>query len=240
MNEDERRFYVRETFGAIARRYDFLNHLLSGNVDRYWRRACVREVSKRITVVRPKILDIGCGTGDLSVAFSSLGPVVGCDFCSPMLRIGRDKTLRHHCTYSVSLLEGDALALPFPDRCFDVAVSAFVLRNLTDVQKGLVEMKRVLCNDGVLGVLDFSMPKVPLIGSLYRFYFLHILPKLGALISGVNGAYQYFTDSVQSFPEPSELEALIERAGFEGVEHRLLTGGIAVLLLARPANHQGL
>jgi demethylmenaquinone methyltransferase/2-methoxy-6-polyprenyl-1,4-benzoquinol methylase len=227
-------------FGAIARRYDFLNHFLSGSIDRHWRRACVREVSKRVTLVRPKILDIGCGTGDLSLAFSSLGPVVACDFCHPMLRIGRDKVLRRHVAHTISLLEGDALALPFPDRCFDVAVSAFVLRNLADAQKGLAEMKRVLCNGGVLGVLDFSMPEVPFISGLYRFYFLNILPKLGTLISGVEGPYQYLADSVETFPGPSELKALIERAGFEGVEHRLLTGGIAVLLLARSSKHKGL
>jgi demethylmenaquinone methyltransferase/2-methoxy-6-polyprenyl-1,4-benzoquinol methylase len=154
-----------------------------------------------------------------------------------MLQIGRDKAMRRRFPHPISLLEGDALALPFPDRCFDVAVSAFVLRNLADAQKGLAEMKRVLCNGGVLGVLDFSMPKVPLIASLYRFYFLHIMPRLGALISGVNGPYQYLADSVQTFSEPSELKALIERAGFERVEYRLLTGGMAVLLLARSSKH---
>jgi len=240
MNADERRSYVREMFGATARRYDFLNHFLSGNADRHWRRVCVREVSKRITRVPPKILDIGCGTGDLSLAFSSLGPVVACDFCHPMLCIGRNKVLHRRVAHPILLLEGDALALPFPDCCFDVAVSAFVLRNLADARKGLAEMKRVLRNGGVLGALDFSMPKAPFIGRLYRFYFRNILPRLGALISGVEGPYQYLADSVQTFPGPAELKVLMERAGFESVEHRLLSGGIAVLLLARSSNHKNL
>ncbi|MBZ5495113.1 MAG: ubiquinone/menaquinone biosynthesis methyltransferase [Acidobacteriia bacterium] len=224
---------VREMFGAIARHYDLLNHVLSLNVDRRWRRGCVREVSKRLASPQPAILDVGCGTGDLSLAFSLLGPVAGCDFCHPMLQIGRDKISRFPVPHPISLLEGDALALPFRDCRFDVVVSAFVLRNLTDAQKGLQEMRRVLRGGGVLGVLDFSMPKVPIIGRLYRFYFFKILPRLGTLISGVQGPYKYLPDSVQAFPEPEELKALVAGAGFDDVEYRLFSGGIAVLLLAR-------
>ncbi len=226
---------VREMFGAIARRYDFLNHFLSGNIDRRWRRACVREVSSRLACSRPAILDIGCGTGDLSLAFSELGPVVGCDFCHPMLQIGRDKITSRRSSHPISLLEADALALPLQDGRFDVVVSAFVLRNLADARSGLREMRRVLRGGGVLGVLDFSMPRIPVIGELYRFYFLRILPRLGAMISGVDGAYKYLPDSVESFPKPDELLALIANAGFEKGEYRLLSGGIAVLLLARAA-----
>ena len=224
---------VRAMFGAIARRYDFLNHFLSGNIDRRWRRACVREVSMRLTCARPEILDIGCGTGDLSLAFSPLGPVTGCDFCHPMLRIGREKIARSRHGHRIDLLEGDALALPFPDGSFDVVVSAFVLRNLADAQKGIQEMRRVLRRGGVLGVLDFSMPQTPILGRLYRFYFRSILPKLGKLISGVDGPYQYLPDSVRNFPGPEALKVMIGNAGFENAEHRLFLGGVAVLLLAR-------
>jgi len=224
---------VKEMFGAIARRYDFLNHFLSGNIDRRWRAACVREVSKRAAISGPVILDVGCGTGDLSLAFSALGPVVGVDFCHPMLRIGLDKIARSSRPNRISVLEGDALALPFPDGSFDVVVSAFVLRNLADARKGLVEMRRVMRVGGILGVLDFSMPRTPVIGPLYRFYFAKILPRLGALISGVEGPYKYLPESVQTFPGPEALKAVIAEAGFESVEHRLLSGGIAVLLLAR-------
>jgi len=224
---------VREMFGAIARRYDFLNHFLSGNIDRRWRHACVREVSKRLSCLRPEILDIGCGTADLSLEFSALGPVTGCDFCHPMLRIGREKTARGTSRHRIDLLEGDALALPFRDGSFDVAVSAFVLRNLADAPAGIREMRRVLRRDGILGVLDFSMPQTPVLGRMYGFYFRSILPRLGKLISGIDGPYQYLPDSVRDFPGPAALKVLIETAGFRNAECRLFLGGVAVLLLAR-------
>jgi len=224
---------VQRMFAAIARRYDFLNHFLSGNIDRRWRRACVLEVSKQLSCRQPEILDVGCGTGDLSLAFSVLGPVVGCDFCHPMLQIGRDKMVRSQPAHPIQLLAGDALALPFPDARFDAVVSAFVLRNLADTRKGLHEMRRVLRSGGVLGVLDFSMPRMRILGNLYRFYFMNILPRLGALISGVEGPYKYLPDSVQSFPGPDELKTLIASAGFAEVDYRLFSGGIAVLMLAR-------
>ena len=224
---------VRAMFGAIARRYDFLNHFLSGNIDRRWRHACVEEVSKRLECARPEILDIGCGTGDLSLAFSRLGPVTGCDFCRPMLRVGQEKVARRKGGHRIDLLEGDALALPFQDRSFDVAVSAFVLRNLADAQKGIREMRRVLRGGGVLGVLDFSMPQAPILGRMYGFYFRSILPRLGKLISGVDGPYRYLPDSVRDFPGPAALKDLIGDAGFQNAECRLFLGGVAVLLLAR-------
>ena len=224
---------VRAMFGAIAHRYDFLNHLLSGNIDRRWRRACVDEVSKRLACVRPEILDIGCGTGDLSLALSALGHVTGCDFCRPMLRIGREKIARSGGGNRIDLLEGDALTLPFRDGTFDAAVSAFVLRNLGDAQKGVREMRRVLRSGGVLGVLDFSMPQAPILGRMYGFYFRSVLPRLGKVISGVDGPYQYLPDSVRDFPAPTALKLLIEGAGFRNAECRLFLGGVAVLLLAR-------
>ena len=117
---------VRAMFGAIAERYDFLNHFLSANLDRGWRRVCVREVSRQIAVASPKILDIGCGTADLSIAFSDTGYVTGCDFCHEMLVLGARKAAGRHSRFPINLLEADALALPFPEKTFDAAVSAFV------------------------------------------------------------------------------------------------------------------
>jgi demethylmenaquinone methyltransferase/2-methoxy-6-polyprenyl-1,4-benzoquinol methylase len=224
---------VRRMFGAIAGHYDFLNHFLSANIDRIWRRVCVREVGVRLNARQPRILDIGCGTGDLSLAFAPVGSVVGCDFSHPMLRVGHEKISGRATPNPVWLLETDALELPFAPGRFDAAVSAFVLRNLADARKGIAEMRRVLKPGGVLAVLDFSMPRLPVVGCVYRFYFLRILPRIGTWISGVEGPYKYLPDSVQEFPEPAELKALIESAGFRNVEYRLLSGGIAVLLLAR-------
>jgi demethylmenaquinone methyltransferase/2-methoxy-6-polyprenyl-1,4-benzoquinol methylase len=222
---------VRDMFGSIASRYDFLNHFLSANVDRKWRKICVQEIEKRISVHLPRILDIGCGTGDLSLAFSRLGPVFGCDFCHPMLRIGANKIAASDPSEPVSLLEADALVLPFADVSFDAAVSAFVLRNLVNIDRGFREMRRILKPGGVMGVLEFGMPRTPCLATLYRWYFLRILPKLGKMISGVDGPYGYLPDSVQAFPAVEELKNKAEKAGFVNVDYKRLTAGIAILLI---------
>lgn len=235
MPESEKSGKVREMFGSIAGRYDFLNHFLSLNIDRRWREICVRETEKKIKVESPKILDIGCGTADLSLCFSRLGPVVGCDFCQPMLRIGAQKVARSG-RRTVFLLGADALDLPFASETFDVAVSAFVLRNLADMDLGIREMRRVLKPGGVVGILDFGMPRTPLLASLYRWYFVSVLPKLGRLLSGVDGPYGYLPTSVQAFPPIEALKNRVEQAGFTAVDARLLTGGIAVLVLASRAD----
>jgi demethylmenaquinone methyltransferase/2-methoxy-6-polyprenyl-1,4-benzoquinol methylase len=226
---------VREMFGAIACRYDFLNHFLSFNVDRHWRNVCVRAVEKRRQGQRVRVLDVGCGTADLSLAFARLGAVVGCDFCHPMLRIGAEKTRQTPPGSSVALLEADALTLPFADSAFDVVATAFVLRNLADIDRGLLEMRRVLGPGGLVAILDFSMPRVPVLGPLYRVYFGRVLPAIGRLVSGVDGPYRYLPDSVKSFPERDELTARVVRAGFSHVDYRNLTGGIAFLLVADAA-----
>jgi demethylmenaquinone methyltransferase/2-methoxy-6-polyprenyl-1,4-benzoquinol methylase len=233
MGESGKSGKVREMFGAIAGRYDFLNHFLSANIDRHWRNICVREVGKRARVSIPRILDLGCGTADLSLCFSRLGPVVGCDFCQPMLKIGSQKLTRIAHQQPILLLGADALTLPFADASFDIVVSAFVLRNLADIDRGFCEMLRVLRPGGVMGVLEFGMPRMPILGTLYRWYFLNVLPRLGRLISGVEGPYGYLPDSVQSFPPANELKVRAEQAGFSDVVTKLLTGGIAILLIGK-------
>ncbi len=233
MEENEKSKKVREMFGSIAGRYDFLNHFLSANIDRRWRKICVREAAKRSGEASPRILDIGCGTADLSIAFSGLGPVTGCDFSHPMLQVGLGKLARERTMHPVSLLEADALRLPFPNESFDIAVSAFVLRNLSDIDQGIREMRRVLRPGGVLGILDFGMPRIPLIGSLYRWYFLSVLPRIGRLVSGVEGPYGYLPASVQTFPPAEELKKRVEVGGFRAVDPILLTGGIAVLIMGK-------
>jgi demethylmenaquinone methyltransferase / 2-methoxy-6-polyprenyl-1,4-benzoquinol methylase len=233
--EEQKRVAVRDMFGRIAPRYDFLNHFLSGNIDRVWRRRCLREMKRRLRSTTARTLDIGCGTADLSLEFSALGPVVGCDFCHPMLRIGLGKARRNAGRHPVELLEGDALRLPFTDGRFDAVVSAFVLRNLSNLESGLREMRRMLRPGGMVGVLDFAMPRTRLVGPLYRFYFTRVLPMVGRLVSGVDGPYKYLPDSVQAFPEPEALGRMLERCGFREAQVQLLTGGIAVLLTAEAA-----
>jgi demethylmenaquinone methyltransferase / 2-methoxy-6-polyprenyl-1,4-benzoquinol methylase len=232
-NPGDKSLKVRDMFGAIAGRYDFLNHFLSVNIDRRWRQICVLELGKRTETARPIILDVGCGTADLSLAFSKLGPVIGCDFCHPMLRVGAHKIVSRARHFPISLLGADALVLPFAASSFDIVVSAFVLRNLTDIDRGLQEMRRVLRPGGLLGILDFGMPRVPLIAPFYRWYFSKILPKVGKLISGVDGPYGYLPASVQAFPPAEELKLKVEHAGFNNAEYRLLTTGIAILLMGR-------
>jgi demethylmenaquinone methyltransferase / 2-methoxy-6-polyprenyl-1,4-benzoquinol methylase len=230
---DDKARAVRDMFGAIAHRYDFLNHFLSANIDRRWRRKCVEAVRRRISGQQPpRILDVGCGTGDLSIEFSRLGPVAGCDFCHPMLRIGARKVSGSASPHAIALLSGDALALPFHDAAFDVVVSAFVLRNLADLDRGLAEMRRVLKPGGTLAALEFAIPKVPLLGGMYQFYFAKILPSLGRFISGNSGAYRYLPESVQAFPPPETLERVIARAGFRSTQYWRLSAGITVLYLA--------
>jgi demethylmenaquinone methyltransferase/2-methoxy-6-polyprenyl-1,4-benzoquinol methylase len=218
-------------FGTIASRYDLLNHLLSAGIDQRWRKACATEVGKRLDITNPRILDVGCGTGDLSLAFPGPARIAGCDFCGPMLKIGRDKIKDAGRSGQIAFLAADALMLPFADNRFDAVVSAFVLRNLANRGQGLAEMRRVLRPGGILAILDFSMPTAPVLGAIYRFYFLRVLPGLGRLISGIDGPYRYLPASVGGFPGPAELSRQIECAGFTSVEYRLLTGGIAVLLL---------
>ena len=220
-------------FAAIAGRYDFLNHFLSANIDRRWRKICVREIERRNRVLNPKILDVGCGTADLSIAFSRLGAVVGCDFCYPMLRIGAGKIAKGTYPNKVLLIGADALDLPFADASFDIIVSAFVLRNLADIGAGFREARRVLRPGGLLGILDFGMPRTPVLAPFYRIYFQKILPWIGTIISGVEGPYGYLPDSVQAFPTVEKLKDLAEGAGYRNVDYKLLTGGIAILLVGK-------
>ncbi len=224
---------IQEMFGSIAARYDFLNHFLSLNVDRHWRRACVRGVASRLTIREPSVLDIGCGTADLSIAFARLGPVAACDFSYPMLRIGRAKVEAEKTDNPVRLLAADALCLPFANAAFDVVASAFVLRNLANIGRGLEEMRRVLRPGGVAGILEFGLPRAPLLGWFYRLYFSRVLPHVGKAVSGIDGPYKYLPDSVRRFPTPEELSEILERCGFCEVGFRRLTGGIAILLTGR-------
>ena len=233
MNEEaeDKARKVRDMFGAIANRYDFLNHFLSANIDRRWRNVFFEEIRKRVFTPRPKILDVGCGTADLSLLFSRLGPVFGCDFSQPMLRMGAHKIAGSAPHEPITLLSADALALPFASSSFDIVVSAFVLRNLADIDRGLQEMRRVMRPGGILGILEFGMPRKAIFAKLYRLYFHKILPGLGRLLSGVDGPYEYLQRSVQAFPPVEALSKRVEQAGFVKVEYRRLTAGISVFLV---------
>ena len=215
-------------FAGIAGRYDLLNHLLSGNTDQRWRRFVARQLRESLGE-GAFVLDAACGTGDLALALAGAGRarVVGLDFCRPMLEIAARKSARRGG--QISYVEADALRLPFPDAAFDVATIAFGLRNLAGVEDGLRELGRVLKPGGRLAVLEFSRPVLPGFRALFQFYFTRVLPRVGGLVSGSRGAYEYLPDSVSRFPAQRELAALMRRVGFERVSYRNLTGGIAAL-----------
>jgi len=224
---------VREMFAAIASRYDLLNHLLSGNVDRRWRRLVVRRVVANLPVGNARVLDVACGTGDLSLALvaETQAQVVGLDFCRPMLDVAAAKSSQRG--FAIPFVEGDALRLPFRDQSFDGATIAFGLRNLASVDDGLRELIRILRPGGTVTVLEFSKPQIPILRTVFRLYFTKLLPLFGGLISGSKSAYKYLPDSVSRFPDQMSLAALMGEVGFTEVTFQNLTGGIAALHLGR-------
>jgi demethylmenaquinone methyltransferase/2-methoxy-6-polyprenyl-1,4-benzoquinol methylase len=224
---------VREMFAAIATRYDLLNHLLSGNIDQRWRRLVVTRLAKNLPVTGARLLDVACGTGDLSLALAGGmdARVVGLDFCRPMLDIAAAKSSDRGLP--IPFVEGDGLKLPFRDQSFDGVTIAFGLRNLTSFEGGLSELFRILRPGGTVAVLEFSTPRVPILRTLFRVYFTKVLPLLGGLISGSKSAYEYLPDSVSRFPDQSSLVALLQKAGFSEVTFQDLTGGIAALHIGR-------
>jgi demethylmenaquinone methyltransferase / 2-methoxy-6-polyprenyl-1,4-benzoquinol methylase len=229
--ETEQSQSVREMFATIAARYDLLNHLLSGNIDRKWRRLVAKKLFISLPATNLRILDVACGTGDLSRALheTGKGQIVGVDFCRPMLDIAVAKALKHG--FQIPFIEADALDLPFRNSSFDGATIAFGLRNLSSVEAGLKELFRVLRPGGRVAVLEFSRPRTPIFRSLFSIYFTKVLPVFGGLISGSRSAYQYLPESVSGFPGQEELASMMKVAGFEDITFQNLTGGIAALHL---------
>ena len=217
-------------FSTIAGRYDLLNHVLSGNVDKRWRRIVATRVRERLPSSSACVLDVACGTGDLSLTLFEITGVgvVGTDFCRPMLDIAAGKT-----SGRIRLIEGDALDLPFRDGTFDAATIAFGLRNLSNVESGVAELSRVLKPGGWVAVLEFSRPANAILRPLFNLYFRRVLPLMGGLVSGSLSAYTYLPASVQKFPDQSQLSLLMEQVGFVQVRYENLTGGIAALHLGK-------
>jgi demethylmenaquinone methyltransferase / 2-methoxy-6-polyprenyl-1,4-benzoquinol methylase len=219
---------VREMFSHIATRYDLLNHLLSGNTDKRWRRLVAKRLQPALSSPDARALDVACGTGDLSLALVAAtgARVTGLDFCRPMLELAARKAAADG---RALFIEGDALRLPFEDGSFDAVTIAFGLRNLSSVEGGLRELLRVLRPGGRACVLEFSKPVVPGFSALFQLYFERLLPRIGGLISGSSSAYEYLPASVSRFPDQKQLAAMMREAGFAGVEFENLTGGIAAL-----------
>lgn len=219
-------------FAAVAGRYDFLNHFLSLGRDIAWRKVTARALREALARPGSLAVDVCCGTGDLALALArySGGRVLGTDFCRPMLQRAREKARAR--AGKLFFVEADTLVLPFRDDSLDALSVAFGFRNLASYAEGLHEMRRVLRRGGTLAILEFSTVRWPVFGPIFRFYFRHILPRLGTWISGVSGPYQYLPDSVSRFPDQEELATAMREAGFGNVRHRNFTGGVAALHLA--------
>jgi demethylmenaquinone methyltransferase/2-methoxy-6-polyprenyl-1,4-benzoquinol methylase len=236
---------VREMFTSIAPRYDLLNHVLSCNVDRLWWRRTARAFAHILAQPDARILDLCCGTGDMTFALrkqagKSAPQLLGADFSHAMLQrahsksssTSRGRAAGRGSPASPRWIEADALSLPFPGEHFALVTSAFGFRNLADYDAGLREIVRVLRPGGECGILDFSEPS-GVIGHFYRFYFKQILPRVGALLSGVRGPYAYLPNSVERFPAPEEMLARMRRAGFREAIWTPYTFGIAGLYRGR-------
>jgi demethylmenaquinone methyltransferase/2-methoxy-6-polyprenyl-1,4-benzoquinol methylase len=228
---DKRETRIRRMFNSIAPRYDLLNHLLSLNVDRYWRRRTTRLVPPDGDA---PILDVCTGTGDLALAYDRAAagrvPVVGADFCHEMLVRARHKAERRGVAGRVRFVEADAQRLPFPDNHFQIACVAFGLRNVTDTDRGIAEMVRVTRPGGRVAILEFSRPRGWFFGRMYRLYFRRLLPLVGGLVSR-NGddAYRYLPESVMEFPDGEALAERLRGHGLTEVRWKPFTFGIATL-----------
>ena len=230
-NIQERKRHIQQMFNSIARRYDLLNHLLSGGVDIYWRRRALG----RVRQPPRRVLDLATGTGDFALSSRRLQAerIIGVDVALNMLRLGVHKLGKREANTAVRLLGGDAEKLPFADACFDLVTVAFGVRNFGSIPDGLQEARRVLRPGGELLVLDFAEPEMALFKQLYRFYFTRILPFIGGMISGNRRAYSYLPQSVGTFPQGQAFIKLLEEAGFADNLATALTLGICRIYQGR-------
>src|SRR5437870_4756852 len=228
-DEREAAAWVRSMFARLTPRYDLANHVLSFQIDRWWRRHTVRRVREVLRRPGACVLDLCCGTGDLMAALERArgAGVLGSDFCHPMLMAARDKIARRGLRSRV--FEADALALPLRDGSLDLVTVAFGFRNLANYERGLREMRRVLRPGGMAAILEFSQPPNAAFAAVYNFYARRILPLIGGALSGARDAYTYLPESVRKFPAAPQLAEHMQRSGFGEVRYEYLTGGAVAL-----------
>ncbi len=218
--------YVRNMFNSIAKRYDFLNHFLSMNIDYLWRK-------KVISILKPyqlqNILDVATGTADLAIQASILNPkqIIGIDISEEMLKVGQKKLNNKNKDCIIQLINADAENMPFENDSFDACTVAFGVRNFENLRQGLSEMHRVLKANGKVIILEFSKPTQFPVKQLYRFYFKRILPFAGKIISKNDNAYMYLPESVSKFPDREDFILLLKEVGFKELSTQKLTFGIA-------------
>ena len=223
---------IATMFDRISPKYDALNHLLSLNIDKMWRRKTAKAVAKH----HPKaILDLATGTADLAISLAKHNPqahIVGMDISEKMLEIGKEKVAKKGLANQIELCLGDAAALPFNDNTFDAVTVAFGVRNFEDLVKGLSEIHRVMKPDGQAVILEFSMPEKFPVKQLYRFYFKRVLPKIGQIVSKDPSAYTYLPQSVEKFPMPLDFQQILSEKGLKQGSLKRLSFGIATIYTA--------
>jgi demethylmenaquinone methyltransferase / 2-methoxy-6-polyprenyl-1,4-benzoquinol methylase len=226
-------------FDAIAPRYDLLNHVLSAGIDRRWRARAIRSLG---LTGRETLLDVCTGTADVALEArhgrsqaSHAARVVGVDFAAAMLAFGRLKVREAHEQARITLVRGDAANLPVRDGSVDAVTVAFGIRNVERPERACVEMARALRRGGRLAILEFGVPRLPGISTLYLWYFKYLLPRVGRMVSGHTAAYSYLPASVGTFPTPAAFMAILEQAGFTNVRADSLTLGIVYLYMAEKA-----
>jgi len=232
--EKPSRTKVWKMFDRISGRYDLLNHLLSFGQDIRWRRKMVRLIPDCEAL---EVLDIATGTADQAISMArskkNIRQVTGIDLAEMMLEKGKVKIEKLNLSDRIRLQAGDACALRFSDKSFDIVTISFGIRNVEKLDQALAEMYRVLKSDGQVLILEFSLPAVSFIRTLYMFYFRYVLPKLGGIISGDKTAYRYLNETVETFPFGREFCNLLEQAGFIQVKAMPLTLGVATIYQGR-------
>lgn len=217
---------VKGLFDSIAPDYDKLNHILSLNIDKRWRKKAVKEIVD--TPVPLTILDVACGTGDFTIEIAKKAAhgskITGIDLSEGMMKVGREKIAS--AKVEATMEYGDCEALEYQDESFDRISVAFGVRNFEHLDQGLKEMCRTLKKDGRLVILELSVPGNPVIRWFYKLYFLHILPFIGGMVSGNRGAYKYLPASVLRFPAPKDFISMMKEAGFNEVKHKSFSFGI--------------
>lgn len=223
---------VAQMFNSISGRYDFLNHFLSLGIDRGWRKKAI----KILAVSKPKImLDVATGTGDFALQALTLNPdkVIGVDISEGMLAVGRKKMTDRKVSHKIELQTGDSENLPFADNNFDAVTVGFGVRNFENLEKGLMEIYRVMKPNATLVVLEFSRPSRFPFKQFYNFYFKTILPKIGRWVSRDKAAYTYLPESVEAFPDGSNFVAILNTVGFKNTTCKPLTFGISSIYTAQ-------
>jgi demethylmenaquinone methyltransferase/2-methoxy-6-polyprenyl-1,4-benzoquinol methylase len=225
--------YLIELFGTVHKKYDLLNHILSLYLDKGWRKSLVEQTE---AVHLNRILDVCTGTGDLAMEFAKIYPqvkIIGSDISDRMLKIGLEKIKRAGLNGRILLQQSDLFNLPFKDRIFDAVSIGFGFRNLHDFRSGIREMARVLKKDGLLLILELSLPQNLLLRKIFLLYLKHILPKIGGLISGSQSSYAYLSSSIIAFPRKEEVLQFLKDEGLENINYIRLSGGIASIYVGK-------